>query len=237
MVPTSDLAEALRELGVRSEFTISGAPLRTIARIVDGRRVTFLANPTADEVRATIAVPSEVGRLSAWDPVALQTTSLAGTSSSGGTVSFDIALPAFGSVFVLPGTADTRAEPASVRSSALSGRWTLAMPDRPEIELPDGPLLWTDLDDGARAFSGTATYRTEFTCAAAGERERLTVSLGEVGDIARVTVNGVDCGVAWTAPFAVDVTAAVASGVQLPRSPGRDAVAQSPHRRSQGPDR
>ena len=69
-MPTSDLAAALRELGVRSEFEISGAPLRSIARIVDGRRVTFLANPAGEEVRARITVPAEVGALSAWDPVA-----------------------------------------------------------------------------------------------------------------------------------------------------------------------
>ena len=34
----------------------------------------------------------------------------------------------------------------------------------------------------------------------------------EVGDIARVRVNGVDCGVLWTAPFRVDVTAALRPG-------------------------
>jgi hypothetical protein len=86
------------------------------------------------------------------------------------------------------------------------------MPGRPEIELPDGPIHWTELDDPARAFSGTATYRTGFACEAVGDRERVTLSFGEVGDIARVTVNGVDCGVAWTAPFRVDVTAAVREG-------------------------
>ena len=36
------------------------------------------------------------------------------------------------------------------------------MPDRPEIELPDGPILWTELDDAGPRFSGTATYRHEF---------------------------------------------------------------------------
>ncbi len=34
----------------------------------------------------------------------------------------------------------------------------------------------------------------------------------EVGDIARVRVNDVDCGVLWTAPFRVDVTQALRPG-------------------------
>ena len=212
VVSTTDLAVAMRELGLRSEFEISGAPLRSIARIVDGRRVTFLANPSGDEVRASVAVPSEVGALSAWDPVELRTTSLPGTPGPDGTTSFDIELPAFGSVFVLPDAGDTRAEATTVRVVSLTGAWSLTMPDRPEIELHDGPILWTELDDSARAFSGTATYRTAFACQAAGERGRVTLSLGDVGDVARVTVNGIDCGVAWTAPFRVDVTGAVREG-------------------------
>jgi len=212
VVSTRDLTVAMRQLGLRSEFETSGTPLRSIARIVDGRRVTFLANPTGDEVRASVVVPSEVGALSAWDPVEVRTTSLGGTPGPDGTTSFDIELPAFGSVFVVPDAAETRAEAASVRARSLDGAWSLTMPDRPEIELPNGPILWTELDDPARAFSGRATYRTEFASAAAGERERVTLSLGEVGDIARVTVNGIDCGVAWTAPFRVDVTAAVREG-------------------------
>lgn len=212
VVATRDLAAAMRALGLRSAFEISGAPLRSIARIVDGRRVTFLANPTGNAVRASVAVPSDVGALSAWDPVELRTASLAGMPGPDGRTSFDIELPAFGSVFIVPDAAETRAEAASVRARSLEGAWSLTMPGRPEIELPDGPVLWTELDDRARAFSGTATYRTEFTCEAAGERERVTLALGDVGDIARVTVNGIDCGVAWTAPFRVDVTAAVCAG-------------------------
>lgn len=226
VVPTSDLAAAMRELGMRSEFEISGAPLRSIARIVEGRRVTFLANPTGDEVRASIAVPAETGALSAWDPVHLSSTPLAGTPVPDGRVSFDITLPAFGSAFVVPSPSDVVPSPADVMQSqadsrresasphflSLEGRWTLAIPGRAVIELPEGPALWTELDDEARAFSGAATYRTEFDRPIADDRDRVLISLGRVRDIARVVVNGVECGVAWTEPFRVDITAALRAG-------------------------
>ena len=41
---------------------------------------------------------------------------------------------------------------------------------------------------------------------------RTYIRLGEIGNVATVYVNGVDCGVAWTAPFEVDITDAVRKG-------------------------
>ena len=66
-----------------------------------------------------------------------------------------------------------------------------------------------------RYFSGTATYRTTIS----GNREWGTrngncmLSLGRVPTgLARVFVNGVDCGVAWCAPWEVDVSSAIREG-------------------------
>ena len=211
LIPTSDLRAALTELGMRSDFEIVGAPLRSIARLVDGRRVTFLANPLGDEVRARIIVPAEAGSLSAWDPVDLTATPLAGRPDPDGRTSFDVTLPAFGSAFIVPGLPERRRETASPHCVSLEGGWTLLI-GQDEIDLPDGPRLWTDLSDEARAFSGTATYRCRFIAPPVSAGGRVCLSLGEVRDIARVVVNGVDCGVGWTAPFEIDVTSAVREG-------------------------
>ena len=40
----------------------------------------------------------------------------------------------------------------------------------------------------------------------------VVLALGDVGDLARVRVNGTDCGVVWTQPWELDVTAAVRAG-------------------------
>ena len=57
-----------------------------------------------------------------------------------------------------------------------------------------------------------AVYRAEFEVAEPHAGARVWIDLGRVHDIARVVVNGVDCGVAWTAPFRVDATPAVREG-------------------------
>ena len=63
----------------------------------------------------------------------------------------------------------------------------------------------------AAGFAGVGTYATEVELpdAAGGRR---CCALGDVGDLARVRVNGIDCGIVWTAPWEVDVTAAVRPG-------------------------
>lgn len=63
-------------------------------------------------------------------------------------------------------------------------------------------------------FSGTATYKKEFTVAAAQKAagRRLYLDLGNVQNLARVRLNGKDLGVLWKAPYAVDITASVVAG-------------------------
>ena len=89
-----------------------------------------------------------------------------------------------------------------------------AAPARPACPRDAHPAeAWTDVDDDAGAFSGSGTYALTFTLT---ERQlgadRYLVDLGIVRDIARVIVNDVDCGVAWTPPFRVEVTAALRVG-------------------------
>lgn len=78
------------------------------------------------------------------------------------------------------------------------------------LELTD----WTSRpEDSIRFFSGTAVYRCSFDWQgdpAAGLRYWL--DLGDVADLAAVSVNGIDCGVAWTAPYRVEVTKALRAG-------------------------
>ena len=83
------------------------------------------------------------------------------------------------------------------------------------------PLLkdWrTCTADSVRDYSGVASYRLDFSWNAKDIAYQLKatsqfwLALGEVRDIASVRLNGIDCGVAWTAPYRINITRALRPG-------------------------
>ena len=72
---------------------------------------------------------------------------------------------------------------------------------------------WTK-DERTRHFSGTGHYEIEFDLPA--ERimagTRMTLDLGQVGDLAEVWLNGQSLGTSWMAPHRLDITAAARAG-------------------------
>jgi hypothetical protein len=119
-----------------------------------------------------------------------------------------IELPPLGSVFVLPGGPVDEERPVR-EEIPLDGEWRLSLPGVLQADLPEGPRPWTELGPQAAGFAGVGTYATEVELAGAGQA---VLRLGDVGDLARVRVNGMDCGVVWTEPWELDVTAAVRAG-------------------------
>jgi hypothetical protein len=128
-----------------------------------------------------------------------------------------LALPAYGSVFVLfrKGAAiPPRALDEKVIAT-LKGPWRVSFqPGRgaPKAAIFTDLTSWSDSDvAGIKYFSGTADYVTHFTLRA-GRPGRLTLDLGSVREVAEVTLNGKTLGTAWTAPYALDITTAVRPG-------------------------
>ena len=65
-----------------------------------------------------------------------------------------------------------------------------------------------------RYFSGTAKYFTELTLSANQAKRAEMVSLGEISSgLARVAVNGIDCGTVWCAPWKAYGAGAFREGV------------------------
>lgn len=97
-----------------------------------------------------------------------------------------------------------------LRPIPLDGPWTIRLGREGETDRPTQLESWTTLDPG---FSGSATYRTtvELTEADLADR-RLMLDLGEVRELARVTVNGVELPRALWSPYVVDATEALRAG-------------------------
>jgi hypothetical protein len=72
----------------------------------------------------------------------------------------------------------------------------------------------TNTDTGVKYFSGTATYAKTIQADpgwfAAGARQWL--DLGDVQNLAEVSVNGTNLGVVWKKPFRIDITSAAKAG-------------------------
>jgi hypothetical protein len=75
---------------------------------------------------------------------------------------------------------------------------------------------WSEHTDPlVKYYSGTATYRKVFSVSEADLSNRnswLCLDLGRVEVMARVTLNGKACGIAWKPPYRVDITEAIRPG-------------------------
>lgn len=73
---------------------------------------------------------------------------------------------------------------------------------------------WSESDDRRlKYFSGTVKYWKSTSWGFGGDTfrkaKKVVLRLGDVREICRVSVNGIDCGVVWCEPFEVDVTHAI----------------------------
>jgi hypothetical protein len=206
VIDTDDLGTVLAELGVRPALVVEGAELLRIGRRIGDLDVTFLANPLPATARVTLRTSGGTA-LVAWDPVRLRRQALPQATDG-----HELTLPACGSVFVVAGGPSDAPPEHTIDEVALREGWRLTLPGVPDIPLPTGPRPWTEL--GAAGFSGVGTYATavelgpEFSDAGS-----VVLEVSEIGDVAGVRINGVECGVLWTAPDALDVSVALRPGI------------------------
>jgi hypothetical protein len=144
-------------------------------------------------------------------------------SIAGGRTTIPLRLDPNGAVFVVFRKAAaepslTLPAPAEVTLASITGAWDVAFqPDRgaPARISLDSLGSWSDSPDaGVKYFSGTATYTKTIEAAADWFKAggKLWLNLGDVKNIAQVSVNGRPLGIFWKTPFRVDVTSALKAG-------------------------
>jgi beta-galactosidase/beta-glucuronidase len=109
-------------------------------------------------------------------------------------------------------------KPVDTRLTSVDGAWDVAFqPNRgapAKAKLPTLASWHENTDAGVKYFSGTATYTKTIDAPADWFKAggKLWLDLGDVKNIAEITVNGKPLGVLWKAPFRVDVTGALKPG-------------------------
>jgi hypothetical protein len=144
-------------------------------------------------------------------------------ASVDGRMTVPLHLEPWGTVFVVfrsPTNLTSRTVPAkfAVTLAEIEGRWKVAFSEgagAPESIILERLDSWTRYPDiGVKYFSGAGTYTKTFIAQRSWPKKnaRILLDLGEVKNLAEVSVNGRPLGVAWHAPYRVDITQAVRLG-------------------------
>jgi len=222
----TDAAAALEALNIPPDFDFSkpGADTRIAfvhRRLADGD-IYFLDNRSdRDEtVEASFRVTGKAPEL--WRAE----TGESGPASyriADGRTTVPLHLEPWGTVFVVfrkPAAALERTEPKVVETklATVDGPWTVSFqPGRgaPASITMDTLASWTEnADPGVKYFSGAGTYTRTIQAPADWFRPgtKLWLDLGEVEELAVVSVNGVPVGTAWHTPYRLDVSGALRPG-------------------------
>jgi hypothetical protein len=200
-VKATDLAWTHRRNGSKNIYFISNQ--LDSARIINvslrnSGQIPTLYNPVSDESRT----------LSKWQITKTRTN-------------FPLHLEANEAVFII---FETKTEQAASdgknwiekeTAQVISNPWTLkfdTLKGGPQnaINLPQ-LQNWIEFEDPKmKYYSGTAIYETNFIWESEGVNTWL--SLGKVQNMARVFVNNKACGIAWTAPYQLDISDALIKG-------------------------
>lgn len=155
-----------------------------------------------------------------WDPVTGTRRVAPIFSGADGRTSIPIDLPPFGSLFVIFRNGEKTSTPARLSFPSftpiaeLQGPWNVTFDSHwgaPTTAVFPTLSDWTENEDeGIRNYSGSAVYSKTFDLpknVRAGEK--LFLDLGDVHEIADVTLNGKHLGILWFPPLRVEITGSV----------------------------
>jgi hypothetical protein len=218
------MQEALETIKVRPDLTAAGEEaVLFIHRRLEASEVYFISNQKNERVRFTGSFRVVGLRPELWDAVTGEVRELPSYVSTDSSVSVPLQLAANGSAFIvfrkagLPGDSTLSNYPLPERNIDIAGPWMVSFDGR--MRGPFNPVRFDSLtdwrvhaNDSIRYYSGAAWYRTGFRIGDVVDGKRYVLDVGLVKDIAKVTVNGVEVGGCWTAPYQVDITRSVRRG-------------------------
>ncbi|MCC7155289.1 MAG: hypothetical protein IT161_12005 [Bryobacterales bacterium] len=221
-----DANRALASLGVARDFDCGDETLANsvmfVHRRMDGGDAYFVSNRTERplDLRASFRVHGRRAELWHADTGLIEPASYA---MSGARTSVPLSLRPNESVFVVfrqPASDQAATIKARTESplGTLDGAWTLRFTPgwgAPEQIVLNHLASWTEHPEpGVKYYSGVATYSKTIDIPAAWLQggQRLSLDLGDVRELAEVTINGQSLGAVWHPPYRLDITGAVKPG-------------------------
>jgi hypothetical protein len=219
-------AEALTDLGVRPDFDYvrqgRDSDMEFVHRKLANGDIYFVDNRTSQDqsTEATFRVSGIEPEL--WHPETGTAEPSSFRVADARTV-VPLHLEPWGTVLVVfrrhpPGTTRAVPDPVATKVGTLSGAWNVSFePGRgaPQSIVMDELSDWSQSPEaGVKYFSGVGTYTKTFAAQAEWFKKgsKLWIDLGDVKNLAEVTVNGIDLGESWHAPYRIDATSALKPG-------------------------
>lgn len=225
VIAATNAAAGLAAAGVAPDFAFTGgtanASIPFVHRLDGDADIYFLVNQqeAAEQVEARFRVTGKQPEL--WN-AKTGTSKLVSYRIVGNETIVPLTFEGEEAVFVVfrqPAAQTERvvAAPAIKVAAMLDDSWSLAFEAGrgapATAKMAKLVPLETSQDPGLRYFSGIATYTRTFTAPRNHKPGRaLWLDLGAVGDLAQVSLNGVDVGTAWHAPYRLDISKAVRKG-------------------------
>jgi len=185
----------------------------------DGRTdIYFVRNTATSPASPTVSFRVTGREPELWDPVSgNMRPAPVWRRAADGRIEVPLEFAGHGSIFVIFRRAaqDPPAPPALSplpAPIAIEGPWTVDFENGPQGVAFPQLISWTAHPDPAiRHFAGAARYRTKFTVPAGwpGNGHSARLDLGRLWTIADAMLNGQPLGISWTAPFALNASAAL----------------------------
>ncbi len=216
--------EVLRKKSIEPDFSLTGpSEIDYIHRTAGPGEIYFLRNDRDVPVTATCRFRVTGMYPEIWDASTGTISRVSDYTKGEGSSSFEIRLPAHGSIFVVF-TKDIRKNLSifagnmhDAVGTEISGPWKVNFPPNwgaPPSVVFDRLISWTESPDpGIKYFSGTASYQNSFRLDAESAKKKTILDLGGVRDVAEVFINGKSAGILWKKPFQVDISQWVKTGM------------------------
>jgi hypothetical protein len=218
------VGKVLASAGVAPDFSIGkeDQSVKFVHRTLKDGEIYWITNLSKETKDITASFRTSGRKPVIWHAEDASTEPAAYEIADGRT-NVKLSLTQHQSVFVmfLDKTEETKSALPEKTSSVIaevSGPWKVAFQEKrgapAEATFETLASLTESEDSGIKYFSGAATYTNAFELKkkALKANEVFILDLGDVKDLAEVTVNGKNLGVFWNAPFKVDITSAVKKG-------------------------
>jgi hypothetical protein len=194
-----------------------------IHRAVNDGQIYFLSNQKTKTVNISPVFRITGKQPELWDAVTGEHRNLPAYYQANGTTTVPIKLVPYESAFIVFRKAGIKKDtsrsnyPQPTATIAINKPWTVNFDSK--MRGPAKPVVFETLTDWSKSsndsikyYSGTAFYHNSFTIPNLAKGTNYILDLGLARAIAKVKINSVDVGGAWTPPYQLDITRALKPG-------------------------